>query len=137
MSTEPLTQAERSRLEGLSDTLIPPAPGHLSASEAGIAGALLEQALAYAPGLVTVLHKVIAAVGDAPPRPALFTLKAADPATYDTFCETIAAIYFLSPDVRAAVGFPGREPKPARVDVADLEDLLMPVLEAGFAPRAI
>lgn len=137
MSDEPLNAAERTRLDGLADTLIPPAPGHLSASEAGIAGTLLEQALTYAPGLVSVLRTVIVTVGDTPPRLALQALKERDPATYDSFCETIAAIYFLSPNVRAAVGFPGREPKPARVDVADLEDLLMPVLEAGFAPRAI
>jgi hypothetical protein len=33
------------------------------------------------------------------------------------------------------VGFPGREPAPARIDIADIEDLLVPVLEAGFGPR--
>jgi hypothetical protein len=33
------------------------------------------------------------------------------------------------------VGFPGREPLPTRIDVAANEDLLVPVLEAGFGPR--
>lgn len=135
MSAEPLTDAERKLLEGLADALIPPAPGHLSASEAGVGGELLAQALTYAPDLATMLRRVIASVAGHTPQQALAALKQSDPAAYDGFCESIAAIYFLSPKVRAAVGFPGREPKPARVDVADLEELLMPVLEAGFAPR--
>ncbi|MDX3974883.1 hypothetical protein [Shinella sp.] len=137
MNTEPLSLSERALLARLANTLIPPAPGCLSASEAGIAGECLDQALSYAPDLVAMLRSVIGAVGNATPQQALLALKQSDAAAYDAFCETIAAIYFLSPAVRAAVGFPGREPKPARVDVADLEDLLMPVLEAGFAPRAV
>lgn len=135
MNAEPLTDAERRLLEGLADALIPPAPGHLSASEAGVAGELLVQALTYAPDIVAILRKVIASVEGRTPLQTLAAFKQSDPAAYDGFCETIAAIYFLSPKVRAAVGFPGREPRPARTDVADLEELLMPVLEAGFAPR--
>ena len=89
------------------------------------------------PGDNLMMHRALslAQAGDGDPAAALAALKARDGAAYDAFCETIAAIYFLSPQVRRAVGFPGREPKPARVEVTDLEDLLMPVLEAGFAPR--
>jgi hypothetical protein len=137
MNTEPLSLSERSILATLADTLIPPAPGCLSASEAGIAGQRLDQALSYAPSLADMLRRVIGTVGNAAPQAALSSLKESDAAAYDIFCETIAAIYFLSPEVRTAVGFPGRDPKPARVDVSDLEELLMPVLEAGFAPRAV
>jgi hypothetical protein len=137
MNAEPLSLSERSILATLADTLIPPAPGCLSASEAGIAGEGLEQALSYAPSLGDMLRRVIGTVGNAAPQAALSSLKESDAAAYDIFCETIAAIYFLSPEVRTAVGFPGRDPKPARVDVSDFEELLMPVLEAGFAPRAV
>lgn len=135
MSNAPLSPAERGLLDRLGDTLIPPAPGALSASQAGVSGPLLVEAEAYAPDLPARLRKIIAQARDGDPAAALAALKARDGAAYDAFCETIAAIYFLSPQVRRAVGFPGREPKPARVEVTDLEDLLMPVLEAGFAPR--
>lgn len=137
MMHEPLSSAERTILDRLADALIPPAPGRLSASAAGLSGPLLAQAQIYVPDLPENLRVVIRAAGDSPAPVALEALRARDATAYDTFCETIAAIYFLSPVVRAAVGFPGREPKPARVDTADLEDLLMPVLEAGFAPRAV
>lgn len=135
MNSEALTAAERAMLDGLADTLIPPAPRALSASQAGVSGPLLAQAEAYASDLPARLRKIIQEAGESAPAAALQALKARDAAAYDGFCETIAAIYFLSPRVRTAVGFPGREPKPARVEVTDLEELLMPVLDAGFAPR--
>ncbi len=136
MSSEPLTAAERVLLGELADALIPPAPGALSASQAGVADHLLAQAAVYAPSLPALLRRIIGKVGGRPPHAALLSLKQSDSAAYDSFCEAVAAIYFMSPEVRTTVGFPGREPKPARVDVAELEELLMPVLEAGFAPRA-
>lgn len=137
MSGKALTEAERAVLDGLADALIPGAPNALSASQAGVADHLLAQAAGYAPNLPTLLRRIIGTVDGRPPHVALLSLKQSDGAAYDSFCETIAAIYFLSPKVCTAVGFPGREPKPARVDVAELEELLMPVLEAGFGPRAV
>lgn len=133
--TRPLDHAELSTLGSLADALIPPAAGGHSATQAGVTGALLQQAEVYAPDLPERLRKVIKLAEGEAPDSVLAGLKQLDPAAYDGFCETIAAIYFMSPEVRAAVGFPGREAKPARTDVSELEELLMPVLEAGFGPR--
>ena len=80
---------------------------------------------------------VIALEAGTTPQGALDTLRGEDAAAYDSFCETIAALYFMAPNVREKVGFPGRLPKPARVEVTDLEDLLLPVLEGGFVPREV
>ncbi|MBL8582240.1 MAG: hypothetical protein JNL61_08450 [Rhizobiaceae bacterium] len=135
MTVAPLDQAELATLSLLADTLIPPAPGARSATEAGVTGPLLSQAIGYAPDLPDRLRQVIAPAAGRPAAEALAELKRTSPAAYDSFCETIAAIYFMSNEVRASVGFPGREAAPARVDVIDLEALLMPVLEAGFGPR--
>lgn len=130
-----LTDGERVRLAAFADVLIPKgSDGALAASEAGIAGPLLEKVEEYAPERIALLHAVLARP-EPDPAAALAGLKAEDRATYDAFAEMIAAAYFMSPAVRRRVGFPGREPVPARIDVADIEDLLMPVLEAGFAPR--
>ena len=124
-------------LEKLADVLIPSAPGFLSATEAGVGDDLLAQATTYAPTLPALLRRVVATLDGGAPQTTLLSLKQDNPAAYDAFCETIAAIYFLSPQVRSSVGFPAREPKPAKVDVSDLEDLLLPVIEGGFAPRVI
>lgn len=130
-----LNQAERVRLAQLADLLIPKAEGALSASEAGIAGKLLDEIEKHAPERIALLRRVVAGKGT--PEEALRALVGSDRSAYDSFCETIAAAYFMAPDVRRKVGFPGREPVAARIDVADIEDLLLPVLEAGFEPRRI
>lgn len=135
--TQSLDHEERRRLAELADQLIPPAPGAMSASEAGIAGPLLDKIEQFAPERLDLLRLVIRAAAKTGPATALETLKADDRITYDSFCETIAAAYFMSPDVRRKVGFPGREPVPAKIDAAELEDLLMPVLEGGFEPRQV
>jgi hypothetical protein len=114
--------------------LIPKADGALSAGEAGIAGPLLARVEEYAPERIALLRAVVARPGP-DPATALAGLMGEDLATYDAFAETIAAACFMSPEVRRRVGFPGREPVPARMDVGDVEDLLLPILAAGFALR--
>ena len=128
-----LDDAERARLAQLADLLIPTAEGALSASEAGIGGKLLDQIQKHAPERIALLRRVVGMPGT--PDMALRSFMAEDRAAYDSFCETIAAAYFMAPEVRRNVGFPGREPVPARIDVADIEELLLPVLETGFEPR--
>lgn len=136
MSITFLTPQERQKVAEIADVLIPPSPKGFSASEAGIAGTLLDSLEAHVPERLALVRRVIALESGRTPESALLTLRMEDAAAYDSFCETIAALYFMAPKVREAVGFPGRQPKPARVEVTELEDLLMPVLEAGFAPRA-
>jgi hypothetical protein len=129
------SDAERRAMERLGDALIPPASGALSASEAGIGGVLLDRILALVPERVPLLRQVIARAGGMPAEAALAALKGSDALLYDGFCETVVGAYFMSPEVRRLVAYPGRVPVPARIDVTDLEELLMPVLEQGFAPR--
>ena len=53
---------ERAVLEKLADALIPPAPGFLSATEAGVGDDLLAQATTYVPSLPALLRRVVATV---------------------------------------------------------------------------
>lgn len=135
MSTLVFSDPERRAMERLGDALIPPGPGALSASEAGIGAQLLDRIRDLVPERVPLLRQVISRVGDAPAEATLAALKHTDPVLYDGFCETVVGAYFMSPEVRRLVAYPGRVAVPARIDVTDLEDLLMPVLEQGFAPR--
>ncbi|MFM0500752.1 hypothetical protein [Paraburkholderia caffeinilytica] len=132
-----LQPEEVKRLTELADLLIPAAQGHFSASQAGIAGPLLRKIYELAPERVPLLRQVVGASTGVDAQAALDRLKAASSLEYDVFCQTVAGAYFMSPEVRQQIKYPGREPVPARADIADMEDLLMPVLEAGFAPREI
>lgn len=135
--TTSLTPEDRRTLGDLADMLIPAAPGAISATDAGIAGPLLGEIEKYAPERLDLLRLVIRAATSSGAAGALEWLKKDDRVTYDSFCETIAAAYFMSPEVRRKVGFPGREAVPAKTDIADLEELLLPVLEGGFEPRSV
>ncbi len=137
MTNAALAEIDRGALAALADALIPAAPGHLSASEAGIAGPLLDKVAAIVPERLALFSTVIAKARGSLPEDALEALRREDAILYDAFCETIAAAYFMASQVRDHVRFPGRVPVPARSEVADMEELLMPVLEAGFAPRGL
>jgi hypothetical protein len=137
MSFAALTVSERDAIGALADALIPASPKGLSASQADISGSLIDALEAHAPERRVLLRRAVTFANGRTPEDALATMRRVDPDGYDSFCETIAALYFMSPGVRETIGFPGRVPKPARIEVTDLEDLLLPVLEAGFAPRPI
>jgi hypothetical protein len=137
MNFAPLTVEERQAIATLADVLIPPSPRGLSASQADVAGSLIDALETYAPERQVVLRRAAEYAAGQRPEDALATMRAIDPDGYDSFCETIAAIYFMSPSVREAIGFHGRLPKPARIDTSEIEDLLLLVLEAGFGPRAV
>ena len=130
-----LDAAERATLAELCDALIPPAPGRLSATQAGITGALLDNLERFAPERLPLLREVIQRAAGHSPEAVLDRLQDEDAARFDLFCETTAALYFMAPAVRDAVRYPGRIAVAARTEIADLEELLLPVLEAGFAPR--
>ena len=126
------TDAQRTRLETFADQLIPHDNTHPSASQTGVLRALYETALTYNPDIAATLSTVL----DTVPGGDIFALRKADPTLFERFAETIGAIYFMDTGVRNAIGFPGREARAARTDPAEMEDLLMPVLEAEFIPRA-
>lgn len=130
----PLPESARDRLATLADQLIPDrGQVRLSASAAGVSGALLDRALGIDPGLADLFDRMLDAIPEGAP---IWHLRDADPALFERAAEAVAAIYFMSPTVREQIGFPGREPVLARIDVGDIEDLLIPVLEADFGPRA-
>lgn len=137
MSIAGLTQEEREKVAGIADVLIPASPRGFSASEAGIAGPLLDSLETHVPERLALVRRVLELEAGGTPQAALDALRGEDAGAYDSFCETVAALYFMAPKVREAVGFPGRLPRPARVEVTELEELLMPVLEGGFAPRSV
>jgi choline dehydrogenase-like flavoprotein len=105
------TPAERERLAKLADALIPAAAGHLSASEAGVAGRMLDEVMALRPDLAPVLRDTLAEpVEEADAR--LAELSRTAPARRAALNLIVAGGYYLNPKVRDQVGYPGQEARP-------------------------
>ena len=102
------TQQERQRLAALSDVLIPAADGHLSASQADVAGQGLDQFLATCPEMAAGLRAVLLKAGNGDADTALVSLRNSHPAEFGILAEFAAGAYFLNPEICKAIGYAGQ-----------------------------
>ena len=109
-----------------------------AASAAGIAGELLDRVLVARPDLGPVLAAALAVpFDDACAR--LAELEATDPHAHHALLLAVAGGYYLHPDVRRGIGYPGQLAQPVNArDYPEYltEGLLDPVLARGFTHRA-
>ncbi len=122
----------RATFAGLADALIPAADGMPSASQAGAAGRWLDAVLESRPDLAEPLLALMRRLEGSDPREAVADLQTHDPAAFGVLAEIIPNAYFMNPDVRARVGYPGQVG--LEVDTTwppDWLDLLEPVIERG------
>ncbi len=104
--------AQRATLAALADVVIPAGEGLPSASQAEVAGQWLDAALAAVPELSGALVAVLEEAGSDDPTVAVARLRANNPLGFDQLCTVVAGAYFLNPDVRRAIGYPGQERVP-------------------------
>ena len=130
-----LSDHRRAQLGAIADELIPAGSGMPSASEAGVAGRYLDEVLAARPDLAEPLEAALAAVeGAADPIAAL----RADAGAWGVITAVVPAAYFLNPQMRAAIGYPGLEARPIDPEAAPdyLDDgLLDSVVSRGAVYR--
>lgn len=103
--------AERERLARLADVLIPAKDEMPSASEAGIAGALLDRILRIRPDLADPLRRVVGKACDEPAA-RLAELLQQTPADHAALLMIVAGGYYYEPRVRQRIGYPGQEARP-------------------------
>jgi hypothetical protein len=107
----------RRRLATVADGLIPPADGMPAPSSIDIGGRQLDAVVASRPDLVTALRRALGAAGGAhDPIAWLETLRIADPAGYEALVLAVVAGYYLHPEVKRLLGYPGQEGRPVSVD---------------------
>lgn len=136
--TAAFSDTERAAIDLLADQLIPRHPDHLSASEAGVGTTLLDKAATVVPERLDLVADVLGQfpVADADDAvAAIAALRDTEPERFDQFAEIVAGLYFMSADVRRRFGYAGQEPEPAKAEMVDFADILMPVLEIGREPR--
>jgi hypothetical protein len=114
-----VTAEHRAVLGGLADQLIPAGGGMPSATEAGVTGEHLDEVLRARPDLGTPLVQTLEAVSDLAPGVAIARLKDSDADGWSVLTAVIPGAYFMNPDIREAIGYPGLEVRPIDPDAED------------------
>jgi len=104
-----LDASQQAVLDALADILAPEAEGMPSASQVGIATRLLDQVLNFRPDLREPLMYVLRTARDREPKAYLLELERDDPATFLALGLIVAGGYYMSPDVRERIGYPGQD----------------------------
>ena len=125
-------------LAALGDVLIPAGADLPSASQAGVAEGWLDAVLTALPEVAEPLVALLLAARGQEPSSAVARLQIDDPAGFDLLCTVVAGAYFLNPDIRQVIGYPGQQALPIQVeDPPDYEQdgLLASVIARGSIYR--
>jgi len=130
---------DRRRLTVVADHLFPPTHGMPSVTDVDLAGRLIDQVLRARPDLVEPLIHIVRRPFSSP---AVFldALRRDDPLAFDTLVTAIAAGYYMAPEARQALGYPGQVA--TEIDRFELpefleEGLLDPVIARGPIYRTL
>jgi hypothetical protein len=130
----------RDRLAVVADGLIPETDGMPAPSSIDIAGRQLDLVLASRPDLEEGLRRALEETGEAEDAIAwVESLRSRDPAGYDALVTAIVAGYYMHPEVKRLLGYPGQVPQEVSVDAYPAyvdEGLLERVYERGPIYRA-
>jgi len=135
-----LDEGARRTLASLADVLIPSSEEFPSASEVGVAGALLDQVLRSRPDLEPSVCQLLANARDADPTDFLGRLEGENSPEMNALRAVVSAAYFSHPRVRAGLAYHGSLPEPIAFDEPpdyDLDGLLTPVIDRGPIYRSI
>lgn len=129
-----ISDEERQVFSDLADVLIPNAEGMPSASEVGVHQGMLDRVIGLRPDLSEAFHRGLSAAIGKDPATAAEELNQNDPEALTAIGLAASAGYYMTPRVRALIGYPGQENRPADPD-APLEyvenGMLQVVLDRG------
>ena len=113
----PIDETLRERLTQVADGLIPEGDGMPAPSSVDIGGRQLDVVLGSRPDLAGDLRGALAAGGDVQdPIGWLEALRAEDAAGYEALVTVVVAGYYMHPDVKRLLHYPGQVPAPVSVD---------------------
>jgi hypothetical protein len=107
-----LSDQQRQVLYEVGETLIPPAPGELSADQTGVPGALIDRVLALRPELTTPLGHTLESGHGLDPETFCRRLQRDSPEEFDLVTFVLVGAYFLNPRVRDSYGYHGHPGEP-------------------------
>jgi hypothetical protein len=134
-----VNSGQRATLAALADVLIPAGADLPSGSQAGVAERWLDEVLTALPEVAEPLGALLDALAAGEPAAAVARLQREDPGGFDLLCTVVAGAYFLNPEIRQSIGYPGQQAVPIQVeDPPDYEQdgLLASVIARGPIYRA-
>jgi hypothetical protein len=111
-------------LNAIADCLIPRCHGMPSASDVGVADLLLRKVNRYRPDLIAAISAILRDAGGIPAMDLIDRLERREPRRLQQLFEAIAGAYYLSPEVRRRIGYPGQEALTLPRDGIGVEDLV-------------
>jgi hypothetical protein len=99
----------RATFSGIADVLIPEAEGMPSASAVGVHKETLDHILQLRPDLRDAFFRGIASAQGKDPKSAAEELNASDAPALSAIGLVASAGYYMSPQVRQLIGYPGQE----------------------------
>ena len=110
MST--ISEKRRATFAGLADVLIPAAEGMPAASEVDVHGAMLDHVISLRPDLLEDLLRGLDTAEGKAPGVAANNLNETDEAALSAIGLAASAGYYMTPKVRALIGYPGQQSRP-------------------------
>lgn len=107
-----ITDKRRAAFAGIADVLIPAVEGMPSASSVDVHGKMLDHVLSLRPDLVENLLRGLDSVEGQNPQEAANTLNKTDAAALSAIGLAASAGYYMTPEVRALIGYPGQQSRP-------------------------
>jgi hypothetical protein len=129
-----LSEAEFERLDRLGDLLIPGSEERPSVSEADRRRIWLSRALSVRPDLVDHLRRALRVAGSSDSLTTIENRLKEDPDGLEALTTVVAARYYMNPEIKALIGYPGqggREGATPRETWEQAVDLLERVVDRG------
>lgn len=127
-------EEHRRTYANLADVLIPAKDQYPSASQAGVAGVLLDVVLRSRPDLSDGLRGVLESAQGQNPSEFVFELEKENPEAFGVLTILVRGAYFMNPTVRRLFGYRGQLAEPIDYEAQPeyLQDnILQPVISRG------
>lgn len=118
-----LTPDLRAVFAAVADMLIPAYRKYPSASSVGVHERMLDDVLGFRPDLVEAFLRGVTAIDAAALSESVNALYKADPDAFNAVSLVASGGYYMTPEVREVLGYPGQESVP--YDAHEVPDFLM------------
>lgn len=104
-----LSPEAREQFAALADFLMPAHGRMPAASAVDVAGDLLDEVLGFRPDIAEAFHRGLGAIAGRSPADAANRLFKSDEEAFNALSLVVSAAYYMAPEVRSALGYPGQE----------------------------